>query len=146
LKTVSFNGDIKAVREGEVVFGNVPMVRVEANLAEAQLIETALLNIVNYQTLIATKAARIKQVVNEQPLMEFGSRREHELDVTNWVTQEEVIVGYKVTSNDNTYKLLNIPVSGIHAHLMIQEYKDEYTPFKKYAKSHKDCVFLEDTY
>src|SRR5699024_12831074 len=62
LKTLSFNGDIKAVREGELVFGNVPMVRVEANLAEAQLIETALLNIVNYQTLIATKADR-KSVV-----------------------------------------------------------------------------------
>ena len=146
LKTVHFNGDIKAVREGEVVFGNVPMLRVEANLAEAQLIETALLNIVNYQTLIATKAARIKQVVNEQPLMEFGSRRAHELDAAIWGTRAAFIGGFNATSNVRAGKLFNIPVAGTHAHSMIQAYKDEYTAFKKYANSHKDCVFLVDTY
>src|SRR5699024_1692615 len=146
LKTVSFNGDIKAVREGEVVFGNVPMVRVEANLAEAQLIETALLNIVNYQTLIATKAARIKQVVNEQPLMEFGSRRAHELDAAIWGTRAAFIGGFNATSNVRAGKLFNIPVAGTHAHSMIQAYKDEYTACKKYANSHKDCVFLVDTF
>src|SRR5699024_12240773 len=113
--TVSFNGDIKAVREGEVVFGNVPMLRVEANLAEAQLIETALLNIVNYQTLIATKAARIKQVVNEEPLMELGSRRAHALDAASWGTRAAFIGGFNATSEVAAGKLFNIATTGKRA-------------------------------
>ncbi|WP_449354430.1 nicotinate phosphoribosyltransferase [Virgibacillus natechei] len=146
LKTVRFNGNIKSVSEGEIVFGNEPVLRVEATLAEAQLVETALLNIVNYQTLIATKAARIKQVVNEQSLMEFGTRRAQELDAAIWGTRAAFIGGFDATSNVRAGKLFGIPVSGTHAHSMIQAYKDDYTAFKKYAETHRDCVFLVDTY
>ncbi|WP_067727701.1 nicotinate phosphoribosyltransferase [Oceanobacillus damuensis] len=146
LKSVRFNGTIKSMREGEIVFGNEPLLRVEANIAEAQLIETALLNIVNYQTLIATKASRIKQIVKDQLLMEFGTRRAQEMDAAIWGTRAAFIGGFDATSNVKAGKLFGIPVSGTHAHSMVQAYQDEYTAFKKYAKSHKDCVFLVDTY
>lgn len=146
LKTVRFNGTIKSVQEGEIVFGNEPLLRVEANLGEAQLIETALLNIVNYQTLIATKASRIKQIVKDQPLMEFGTRRAQEMDAALWGTRAAFIGGFDATSNVRAGKLFGIPVSGTHAHSMIQAYQDEYKAFKKYARRHKDCVFLVDTY
>ncbi|WP_087973223.1 nicotinate phosphoribosyltransferase [Oceanobacillus rekensis] len=146
LKTVRFNGTIKSMREGEIVFGDEPILRVEASLAEAQLIETALLNIVNYQTLIATKASRIKQIVKDQPLMEFGTRRAQELDAALWGTRAAFIGGFDATSNVRAGKLFGIPVSGTHAHSMIQAYQDEYKAFKKYARRHKDCVFLVDTY
>ncbi|MBP2258708.1 nicotinate phosphoribosyltransferase [Virgibacillus alimentarius] len=146
LKTVRFTGNIKSVREGEIVFGNEPILRVEAPLAEAQLIETALLNIVNYQTLIATKACRIRQTVGEQQLMEFGTRRAHEMDAAIWGTRAAFIGGFDSTSNVRAGKLFGIPVSGTHAHSMIQAYRDEYTAFKKYAQRHKNCVFLVDTY
>ena len=146
LKTVRFNGNLKSVCEGEIVFENEPLIRVEASLAEAQLIESALLNIVNYQTLIATKAARIKHIVADQPLMEFGTRRAHELDAAIWGTRAAFIGGFGATSNVRAGKLFGIPVSGTHAHSMVQAYRDEYTAFKKYARRHKDCVFLVDTY
>nr|WP_284705858.1 hypothetical protein [Lysinibacillus sp. OL1_EC] len=82
------------MKEGEVVFGNEPLLRIEAPLIEAQLIETALLNIVNYQTLIATKASRIKQVVSDQPVSEFGTRRAHEFDAALWVREPLILVGF----------------------------------------------------
>lgn len=146
LSELSFTGTIYSVSEGELVFANEPMIRVEASLAEAQLIETAILNIVNYQTLIATKAARIKQVVGEELLLEFGSRRAQEMDAAIWGTRAAYIGGFDATSNVRAGKLFGIPVSGTHAHSMIQAYRDEYTAFHKYAESHRDCVFLVDTY
>ncbi|MEK4030444.1 nicotinate phosphoribosyltransferase [Pseudobacillus sp. FSL P4-0506] len=146
LKEMTFTGTLKAMREGEMVFGNEPILRLEAPLAEAQIIETALLNIVNYQTLIATKASRIKQVVGEELAMEFGSRRAHELDAAIWGTRAAYIGGFDGTSNVRAGKLFGIPVSGTHAHSLVQTYKDEYTAFHKYAERHKDCVFLVDTY
>ena len=146
LKEMTFTGTLKAMREGEMVFGNEPILRLEAPLAEAQIIETALLNIVNYQTLIATKASRIKQVVGEEPTMEFGSRRAHELDAAIWGTRAAYIGGFDGTSNVRAGKLFGIPVSGTHAHSLVQTYKDEYTAFHKYAERHRDCVFLVDTY
>src|SRR5699024_5120999 len=146
LSTVRFTGNIKSVCEGEVVFGNEPLLRVEAPLAEAQLLETALLNIVNYQTLIATKAARIRHIVGDDPLMEFGTRRAQEMDAALWGTRAAYIGGFNSTSNVRAGKLFGIPVSGTHAHSMIQAYKDEYIAFKKYAERHRDCVFLVDTY
>ncbi|GGB57140.1 nicotinate phosphoribosyltransferase [Virgibacillus dakarensis] len=146
LKQVRFSGNIKSLREGEIVFGNEPILRVEANLAEAQLVESALLNIVNYQTLIATKASRMKQIVEDQLVMEFGTRRAHELDAAIWGTRAAFIGGFEATSNVRAGKIFGIPVAGTHAHSMIQAYRDEYTAFKKYAASHKNCVFLVDTY
>jgi len=146
LQTVRFNGTIRAMKEGELVFANEPILQVEASLAEAQLIETALLNIVNYQTLIATKAARIKHVAGEQTVMEFGTRRAHEFDAAVWGTRAAYIAGFSATSNVRAGKMFGIPVSGTHAHSMVQAYKDEYKAFHKYARRHKECTFLVDTY
>lgn len=146
LREIRFTGTICSMKEGELVFGNEPILRVEAPLCEAQLIETALLNIVNYQTLIATKASRIKQVVGDEVAMEFGTRRAQEMDAAIWGTRAAYLAGFESTSNVRAGKLFGIPVSGTHAHSMVQAYKDEYTAFIKYAESHKDCVFLVDTY
>ena len=146
LRDVRFTGDVYSMVEGELVFANEPIIRVEATLIEAQLVETALLNIVNYQTLIATKASRIKQVVKEEVVMEFGSRRAHEMDAAIWGARATIIGGVEATSNVRAGKRFGIPVSGTHAHSMVQAYKSEYEAFHSYAKRHKDCVFLVDTY
>ncbi|MED0678467.1 nicotinate phosphoribosyltransferase [Aneurinibacillus thermoaerophilus] len=146
LRTMRFTGTIRAMEEGQIVFGNEPILTVEAPLIEAQLIETALLNIVNYQTLVATKAARIKHVVGNATVMEFGTRRAHEFDAAIWGTRAAYIGGFDATSNVRAGKRFGIPVAGTHAHAMVQAYKDEYTAFKTYARRHKHCVFLVDTY
>lgn len=146
LKDLRFTGDIYSVVEGELVFGNEPLVRIEAPLAEAQLLETALLNIVNFQTLIATKASRIKQVVKDEVVMEFGTRRAQEMDAAIWGARASIIGGLEATSNVRAGKLFGIPVAGTHAHAMVQAYKSEYEAFHSYARRHKDCVFLVDTY
>lgn len=146
LKGIRFTGDVYSMVEGELVFANEPIIRVETTLAEAQLIETALLNIVNYQTLIATKASRIKQVVKDEVVMEFGSRRAQEMDAAIWGARAAVIGGIEATSNVRAGKLFGIPVAGTHAHAMVQAYKSEYEAFHAYAKRHKNCVFLVDTY
>lgn len=146
LKTLKFTGKLRAMKEGELVFGNEPILRVEAPLAEAQLIETALLNIVNYQTLIATKASRIKQVIGDDTAIEFGTRRAQEMDAAIWGARAAFVGGFEATSNVRAGKLFGIPVSGTHAHAMVQAYRDEYTAFHKYAARHKDCTFLVDTY
>lgn len=146
LKEIRFTGDMYSMVEGELVFANEPIVRIEAPLVEAQLIETALLNIVNYQTLIATKASRIKQVIKNEVAMEFGTRRAQEMDAAIWGTRAAFIGGFASTSNVRAGKLFNIPVSGTHAHALVQAYKNDYDAFHAYAKRHRDCVFLVDTY
>lgn len=146
LSKLRFTGNIRSMKEGEVVFAGEPLVRVEAPLAEAQLIETVLLNIINYQTLIATKAARIKNVILNESALEFGSRRAQELDAAVWGARAAYIAGFDATSNVRAGKLFGIPISGTHAHSMVQAYRDEYVAFRKYAETHKDCVFLVDTY
>ncbi|CAM3916695.1 nicotinate phosphoribosyltransferase [Mesobacillus zeae] len=146
LNNLRFTGKITSMREGEVVFGSEPLIRVDAPLGEAQLIETALLNIVNYQTLIATKASRIKHVVGNEVAMEFGTRRAQEMDAALWGTRAAYLAGFDSTSNVRAGKLFGIPVAGTHAHSMVQAYRDEYAAFSKYAETHKDCVFLVDTY
>ncbi|AIY04686.1 nicotinate phosphoribosyltransferase [Planococcus sp. PAMC 21323] len=146
LRTVRFTGDVYSVVEGELVFQNEALIRVEAPLVEAQLIETALLNIVNYQTLIATKASRIKQIVKDERVMEFGTRRAQEMDAAIWGSRAAYIGGLEATSNARAGKKFGIPVAGTHAHSMVQAYKNEYDAFHAYAKRHKNCVFLVDTY
>ena len=146
LKDVRFTGSMYSMAEGELVFANEPIVRIEAPLVEAQLIETALLNIVNFQTLIATKASRIKQVVKEEVAMEFGTRRAQEMDAALWGARAAVIGGFESTSNVRAGKLFDIPVAGTHAHALVQAYKSDYEAFHSYAKRHRDCVFLVDTY
>ena len=146
LKQRKFTGSIRSVREGEIVFGNEPLIRVEAPLIQAQIIETAILNIVNYQILIATKAARIKHLCPNEPCMEFGTRRAHEFDAAVWGARAAIIGGFDSTSNVKAAKLFGIPCSGTHAHSFVQAYEDEKVAFKKYAAAHKDCYFLVDTY
>ena len=146
LKTIKFTGSMYSMVEGELVFANEPIVRIEAPLVEAQLVETALLNIVNYQTLIATKASRIKQVVQKEIAMEFGTRRAQEMDAALWGARAAVIGGFESTSNVRAGKRFGIPVAGTHAHALVQAYKNDYDAFHAYARTHKDCVFLVDTY
>lgn len=151
LKTIRFTGTIRSMKEGELVFGNEAILQVHSTLAEAQLIETALLNIVNYQTLIATKASRIKQVIGDKVAMEIGTRRSHEMDAVIWGTRAAFIAGFDSTSNLRAGKKFGIPVSGTHAHSMVQVYQSDYEAFKKYAEScmrRKNKVFipLVDTY
>jgi nicotinate phosphoribosyltransferase len=151
LKGLKFTGKIRSMREGELVFGNETILQVDSTLAEAQLVETALLNIVNYQTLVATKASRIKQIIGSEQAMEFGTRRAQEMDAAIWGTRAAFIAGFSSTSNMRAGKLFGIPASGTHAHSMIQAYMDDYTAMKKYAEScvrRKNKVFipLVDTY
>lgn len=137
---------LRSAKEGNLVFANEPILQVEGPLAQCQLVETALLNIVNFQTIIATKAARIRSVIEEEPLLEFGSRRAQEMDAAIWGTRAAFIGGANATSNVRAGKLFDIPVSGTHAHALVQAYGNDYDAFMAYAKTHTDCVFLVDTY
>ncbi|MFV0560639.1 MAG: nicotinate phosphoribosyltransferase [Enterococcus sp.] len=146
LHQFKFSATVRSAREGELVFNNEPIIQVEGPLAHCQLVETALLNMVNFQTLIATKAARIKSVIDEDPLLEFGTRRAQELDAAIWGTRAAYIGGADATSNFRAGKIFGIPASGTHAHSLVQSYGNDYAAFMAYAKTHKDCVFLVDTY
>lgn len=146
LSNWKFRGTIRAYKEGEVAFANEPLIQVEGPIIDCQLIETALLNVVNFQTLIATKAAQIKTVAKDDSVLEFGSRRAQEIDASIWGARATYIGGCDATSNVLAGKLFGIPVAGTHAHSLIQAYRDEYAAFKAYADTHKDCVFLVDTY
>lgn len=146
LRTLRFTGTVRSMREGELVFANEPIMRIEAPLIQCQLIETALLNIINYQTLIATKASRIKQIIGDAAALEFGTRRAQEMDAAVWGARAAFIGGFDGTANVRAGKMFGIPIVGTHAHAMVQAYEDEYTAFRKYAGRHRDCVFLVDTY
>ncbi len=146
LKDMQFSCTVRSAYEGDLVFNEEPILQVEGPLAQCQLIETAILNMVNFQTLIATKAARIKTVCGDDPVMEFGSRRAQEVDAAIWGTRAAYIAGFDATSNVLAGKLFGIPISGTHAHALVQTYRNEYEAFKAYATTHKNCVFLVDTY
>lgn len=146
LKELRLELTIRSAKEGDLVFANEPIVQVEGPLGQCQLVETALLNIVNFQTLIATKAARIRSVIEDEPLLEFGTRRAQELDAAIWGTRAAMIGGADATSNVRAGKRFGIPVSGTHAHALVQAYGNDYDAFMAYAKTHTDCVFLVDTY
>ena len=146
LRNLKLELTVRSAQEGDLVFANEPIVQVEGPLAQCQLVETALLNIVNFQTLIATKAARIRSVIEDEPLMEFGTRRAQEMDAAIWGTRAAVIGGANGTSNVRAGKLFGIPVLGTHAHALVQVYGNDYEAFKAYASTHRDCVFLVDTY
>ncbi|MBS4770538.1 nicotinate phosphoribosyltransferase [Carnobacteriaceae bacterium zg-C25] len=146
LKNMSFQCTVRAPKEGEVVFANEPLIQVEGPLAQCQLIETAVLNILNFQTLIATKAARVRQVCGNDNLSEFGTRRAQEMDASLWGARAAYIGGFNNTSNVRAGKVFGIPISGTHAHALVQAYRNDYDAFMAYAKTHKDVVFLVDTY
>lgn len=142
LKNWHLTATIRSAYEGEVMFNNEPLLQVEGPLVDAQLLETLLLNIINFQTLIATKAARIASVTNGDPLLEFGTRRAQELDAALWGTRAAFIGGFDATSNVRAGKLFNIPISGTHAHALVQAYHNDYDAFHAYAATHKNVVFL----
>lgn len=146
LENMRFTGTIRSMPEGELVFANEPIMRIEAPLIQCQLMETAVLNIVNYQTLIATQASRLKQIIGDDLAFEFGTRRAHEMDAAVWGARAAYIGGFDGTSNVRAGKLFGIPIVGTHAHSLVQAYRDEYTAFRKYADCHRDCIFLVDTY
>lgn len=146
LRDMTFTCTVRSAVEGDLVFNNEPMLQVEGPLAQAQLVETALLNILNYQTLVATKAARIRAVVGDDPLMEFGTRRAQETSAAIWGTRAAYIGGFNSTSNVRAGKLFGIPIAGTHAHALVQAYRDDYEAFKAYAEVNHDVTFLVDTY
>jgi nicotinate phosphoribosyltransferase len=146
LSKLRFTCSIRSAVEGELVFNNEPIMQIEGPLAQCQLVETAILNIVNYQILIATKASRIRSAAGGDPLLEFGSRRAQEMDAAIWGTRAAYIGGFDATSNVRAAKIFGIPDSGTHAHALIQTYRNDYEGMLAYAKTHRDCVFLVDTY
>ena len=142
-----FTGDIYAIPEGSVVFPHEPLVKVIAPIMEAQLVETAILNILNHQSLIATKAARVCYAAKGDGVMEFGLRRAQGPDAGTLGARAAVIGGCIGTSNVLCGQIFDIPVLGTHAHSWIMSFPDEYTAFKTYADMYPDaCILLVDTY
>lgn len=147
LSNFKFSGDIYAVPEGSLIFPREPLVKVIAPIMEAQLIETAILNIINHQSLIATKAARVCYAANGDGVMEFGLRRAQGPDSGTYGARAAVIGGCKGTSNVLAGQMFDIPVLGTHAHSWIMSFPDEYTAFKKYAALYPSaCILLVDTF
>ena len=147
LQKMRFTGDVYAVREGEPVFPGEPILTVKAPLIQAQFAETALLNIINHQTLIATKASKICRAAGEGAVMEFGLRRAQGPDAGIYGARAAVIGGCSSTSNVIAGQLFGIPVSGTMAHSWIMDFDSEYEAFKAYADSYPDnCLLLVDTY
>ncbi|MEJ8757880.1 nicotinate phosphoribosyltransferase [Pontibacter sp. H259] len=146
MREFRFKGTVYSMREGEVVFPQEPLVRVQGNLVEAQLVETALLNYLNYSSLIATKAARIKLVARGGILSEFGLRRAQGLGGM-LATRAAITGGFTSTSNVLGAKVYGVPAVGTIAHAYIQSYDDELTAFRDFAKINPiNCVLLVDTY
>jgi nicotinate phosphoribosyltransferase len=146
LKEFSFQGNISSVREGDVVFPFEPVVRVEGNLVEAQLIETLLLNVLNFQSLIATKACRIRYAAGNKTLSDFGLRRAQSYGAMH-ASRAAIIGGFDSTSNVLAAKKYKIPHAGTMAHSFIESFGDEEAAFRAYAQSFpNNSVFLVDTY
>lgn len=147
LRNFKFSGDVYAIPEGTVMFPREPMIKVIAPIMEAQLVETAILNIINHQSLIATKAARVCYAARGDGIMEFGLRRAQGPDAGTYGARAAMIGGCIGTSNVLTGKLFNVPVKGTHAHSWIMSFPDEYTAFKTYANMYPSaCILLVDTY
>ena len=147
LSNFHFTGDIYAIPEGTVIFPREPMVKVIAPIMEAQLVETAILNILNHQSLIATKAARVCYAAKGDGVMEFGLRRAQGPDAGIFGARAAIIGGCCGTSNVLTGQMFDVPVLGTHAHSWIMSFPDEYTAFKTYARMYPDsCTLLVDTY
>lgn len=147
LSNFKFSGDIYAIPEGTVVFPRVPLVKIIAPIMEAQLIETAILNIINHQSLIATKASRVCYAAKGDGIMEFGLRRAQGPDAGIYGARAAVIGGCIGTSNVLAGQLFDIPVKGTHAHSWVMSFPDEYSAFKRYAELYPNaCLLLVDTY
>ncbi len=147
LSNFKFSGDIYAIPEGTVIFPREPIIKVIAPIMEAQLVETAILNIINHQSLIATKAARVCYAARGDGIMEFGLRRAQGPDAGTYGARAAMIGGCIGTSNVLAGQLFDVPVKGTHAHSWIMSFPDEYTAFKAYADMYPSaCLLLVDTY
>ena len=147
LKDFRFSGDIYAIPEGSVMFPREPMVKVIAPIMEAQLVETAILNLINHQSLIATKTSRVCYAARGDGIMEFGLRRAQGPDAGIYGARAAMIGGCVGTSNVLAGRLFDVPVKGTHAHSWIMSFPDEYTAFKTYAKLYPSArILLVDTY
>ncbi len=147
LAELSFTCDIDAVEEGEAVFAQEPMIRVRGPLLQCQLLETPLLNLVNFQTLIATKAARVVAAAEGEAVLEFGLRRAQGIDGAVTAARAAYVGGCAATSNLLAGRLFGIPVKGTHAHSWVMSFDSEPEAFEAYADAlPNNCVFLVDTY
>lgn len=147
LKDFRFTGEIYAVEEGTLLFPNEPILRVKAKAVEAQLIETAMLNMVNFQSLIATKASRVCFAAGKDPVMEFGLRRAQGPDAGLYGARAAIIGGCVGTSNVMTGQLFDVPILGTHAHSWVQKFPSELAAFRAYANTYPDkTMLLIDTY
>ncbi|RMD73605.1 MAG: nicotinate phosphoribosyltransferase, partial [Bacteroidetes bacterium] len=146
LRHFRFRGDVWAAREGEVVFPYAPIVRVEGTIVETQLVETLLLNLLNFESLIATKAARMRLVAGDRIIAEFGLRRAQGYGGMQ-ATRAAIVGGANNTSNVLAGLHYGLPVTGTMAHAWIQSYEDELTAFRKFAEQYPErCILLVDTY
>ncbi len=147
LEDFEFSGDVWAMPEGSVAFPNEPLIRVTAPIIEAQLVETFLLNTVNLQTMIATKASRVVHAAQGKPVVEFGLRREHGIDAGMKVARASYIAGCQGTSNVLAGFTYDIPVFGTMAHSFVMSYEDELEAFRAFAKTFPSkSTLLIDTY
>ncbi|MEC0240440.1 nicotinate phosphoribosyltransferase [Paenibacillus dokdonensis] len=147
LKQFRFCGNMFSMKEGALVFPNEPLIRVEGTIMETQLVETALLNFMNFQTLIATKASRVKQVAGKDILLEFGTRRAQEADAAVWGARAAYVAGFDATSNMLAGQKFGIPTKGTHAHSWVQSFPSEQEAFDTYARVMPDDVtLLVDTF
>ena len=147
LRNLQLKCDIDALIEGTPVFAQEPLVRVEGPILQAQLLETPLLNLLNFQTLVATKSARICQAARGEPVLEFGARRAQGIDGALAATRAAYVGGCAATSNVLAGRWFGIPVRGTHAHSWVMSFDDELDSFRAYAEAlPNNCVFLVDTY
>lgn len=147
LRDMRWTCDVDAIPEGRVVFPNEPMLRIQGPIIQAQLVETPLLNMVNFQTLIATKAARVCHAAGDEPVIEFGLRRAQGLDGGLSAARAAYVGGCVGTSNVLAGKVYGVPVKGTHAHSWVMFFEDELEAFRKYADAlPNNCIFLVDTY
>jgi nicotinate phosphoribosyltransferase len=147
LEDLRFECDVDAIPEGTIVFPHEPLIRIQGPIIQSQILETVLLNILNFQTLIATKAARMLIAAQGEPILEFGLRRAQGIDGALAATRAAYIGGCAATSNVLAGKLFGIPVRGTHAHSWVMSFDDELESFKAYAKAMpNNCIFLVDTY
>ncbi len=147
LRDMRLELDIDAVLEGTVVFPHEPLVRVRGPILQCQLLETVILNLINFETLIATKAARMCQAARGDEVLEFGMRRAQGVDGALAASRACFIGGCHATSNLLAGRLHGIPVRGTHAHSWVMSHSDELEAFRAYARAMpNNCVFLVDTY
>ena len=147
LAGVSFSGSVQAMREGTVFFTDEPVIEVRAPLIEAQLVETRLINIVNLQTILATKASRVVEAARGRPVVDFAARRTHGMEASYSFARSAYLAGFEGTSNVGAAAEYGIRPVGTMAHSFITAFEGETEAFREYARSFPDdCTLLVDTY